>query len=115
VPCKCNLYRYSTASRKKKRKAGYSGAVAGGGGDDDASVAAGRDAAAVANYPAPDPPSLDAAGFVLAFEPPGDGGGDDDDDAMAFFHRYGFVVFRGGGWQAVAIHLLTLTQFPVNE
>lgn len=90
-----------TASRKKKRNSllwyrGTRRGVAAGGGDDDddASVSVSRDAAAVARYPAPDPPPLDADGFVVAFDPPHDA----CDDAMVFFRRYGFVVFRGEGW-----------------
>jgi hypothetical protein len=60
-----------TASRKKKRKAAYDGAATPNPVADDAEHARieARDAAAVARYPPPDPPPLDADGFVVAFDP----------------------------------------------
>ena len=72
---------------------------------------AARDAA-VAEYPAMDPPPMDADGFVVSFPPPrvsfssssstttttaredDTAAREDDAAALAFFRRYGFVVYR---------------------
>ena len=99
-----------TASRKKKRRAAIEAVKEGFDPSEVEKMEAARDAAAVAEYPPRDPPPMDADGFVVSFPPPrvrtavntegAEGGADtavhddDDDAAMAFFRRYGFVVYR---------------------
>jgi hypothetical protein len=96
-----------TTSRKKKRAKLAAGGLqdASGAGDDATAATAATDARAVATYPPPDLPPVDADGFVLAFDAPSIAPGVEpsnaraedvrmDADAIAHWRRYGFVVFR---------------------
>ena len=78
---------------------------ASGAGDDATAATAATDARAVATYPPPDLPPVDADGLVLAFDAPSIAPGVEpsnaraedvrvDADAIAHWRRYGFVVFR---------------------
>ena len=55
-----------------------------------------RDAPATATYPPVDVPPTDEEGFVVAFDAPNKRGRANPDDGadLAFFARYGFVVYR---------------------
>ena len=100
-----------TASRRKKRRAAIEAAKEGLDPREVERMEAAREAAAVAEYPARDPPPMDADGFVVSFPPPRVSfsssstattsareddatAREDDAAALAFFRRYGFVVYR---------------------
>ena len=101
-----------TASRRKKRRAAIEAAKEGLDPREVERMEAARDAAAVAEYPARDLPPIDADGFVVSFPPPrvsfssssttssttaredDAAAREDDAAALAFFRRYGFVVYR---------------------
>ena len=101
-----------TASRRKKRRAAIEAAKEGLDPREVERMEAARDAAAVAEYPAMDPPPMDADGFVVSFPPPrvsfssssstttttaredDTAAREADAAALAFFRRYGFVVYR---------------------
>ena len=100
-----------TASRRKKRRAAIEAAKEGLDPREVERMEAAREAAAVAEYPARDPPPMDADGFVVSFPPPrvsfsssstamtsaredDAAAREDDAAALAFFRRYGFVVYR---------------------
>ena len=101
-----------TASRRKKRRAAIEAAKEGLDPREVERMEAARDAAAVAEYPARDLPPIDADGFVVSFPPPrvsfssssstttttaredDTAAREADAAALAFFRRYGFVVYR---------------------
>ena len=82
-----------TVGRKKKRRAALDAGV-----DvlDLEKAMKARDAPATATYPLVDVPPTDEEGFVVAFDAPNKRGRANPDDGadLAFFARYGFVVYR---------------------